>query len=93
MESEDKVKEIISEKLKMDHRKIEVERAHRTGNPTTVPGDRPRTIVVKVLKFKDNVDVLERAKNLRGMYIFLNEDYLEAVSQKRKKLIPAMKAA
>ena len=33
MESEDKVREIISEKLKMDHRKIEVERTHRTGNP------------------------------------------------------------
>jgi phage I-like protein len=30
MESEDKVSEMILEKLKMDHRKIEVEHAHRT---------------------------------------------------------------
>ena len=52
--------------------------------------DRPRPIVVK---FKDKVAVLERAKNLRGTYIFLNEDYPEAVRQKRKELIPAMKAA
>jgi hypothetical protein len=32
-EPEDKVREIISEKLKMDHGKIEVERTHRTGKP------------------------------------------------------------
>ncbi|XP_071268190.1 transmembrane protein 150A-like [Salvelinus alpinus] len=92
-ESEDKVREMIFEKLKMDHRKNEVERAHRTGNPTTGPGDRTRPIVVKFLGFKDKVAVLERAKNLRGTYIFLNKDYPEAVLPKRIELIPAMKAA
>ena len=55
MESEDKVRESISEKLKMDHRNI--------------------SIVVKFLRFKNNVFGSGRAKNLRGMYIFLNEDY------------------
>ena len=69
--------------LKMDHRKIEVERAHRTGTPTTGPGVRPRPIVVKFLRFKDKVVVLERTKNLRGTYIFLNKDYPEAMHQKR----------
>jgi hypothetical protein len=80
-ESEDNMREIISEKLKMDHQRIEVECAHRTG---PIPGDRPRPIVVKFLSFKDKVAVLERATNLRGKYIFLNEDYPEAVRQKRK---------
>ena len=93
MESEDKVREMISEKLKMDHRKIEVEHAHRIGKPTIGTGDSPRAIVVKFLRFKGKVAVPERAKNLRGTYIFLNEDYPEAVRQKRKELIPAMKAA
>jgi hypothetical protein len=88
---EDKVREMISEKLKMDHRKIEVERAYNTGKNTTGPGDRSRLIVVKYLRFR--VAVLERTKNLSGTYIFLNEDYPEAVRQKRKELIPAMKAA
>jgi hypothetical protein len=37
MESEDKVREMILEKLKMDHRKIVMERALRTGKPTTGP--------------------------------------------------------
>ena len=73
MESEDKVREMIAEKLKMDHRKIGVECAH----------NRPRPIVLKFLRFKGKVAVLERLKNLRGTYIFLNEDYPEAVHQKR----------
>ena len=49
--------------------------------------------MVKFLSFKDKVAVLESAKNLRWRYIFLNEDYLEAVRQKRIELVPAMKAA
>jgi hypothetical protein len=49
-------------------------------------------IVVKFLRLKNRAVVLEKANNLRGTYIFLNKDYLEAVRQKRKKLIPAMKA-
>jgi hypothetical protein len=75
----------------MDHRKTKVECAHMTGKPTPGQGDRPRLIVV-FLVFKDKVEFLERAKNLRGMYIFLNEDYPEAGHQNRKELIPAMKA-
>jgi hypothetical protein len=66
LESEDKVREIILEKLKMDHRKIEMEHAHKTGKPNTGPGDRPRPIMVKFLRFKDKVAVLERANNFRG---------------------------
>ena len=83
LESEDKVREMISEKLKMDHRKIEVE-------PTGLgPQDwkthhRPRSQAVKLLRFKDTVAVLERAKNLRGAYIFLNKDYLEAGARRGK---------
>ena len=61
-ESEDKVRETISEKLKMDHRKIEVECAHRPGKPTSGSGDRPRSIVVRILRFNDKVAALERAK-------------------------------
>lgn len=87
-ESEDKVREMISEKLK-----IEVDRARRIVKPTTSPGDRPRPIVIKFLRFKDKVAVLERAKKKRGTYFFLDKDHPEAVRHKRKELIPAMKAA
>jgi hypothetical protein len=49
---------MITEKLKMDHRKTEEECAHRTGKPTTGPGNRPRPIVFKFLRFKDMLAVL-----------------------------------
>ena len=66
----------------------------RWSTPTGLENPPPaQVIVVKFLRFKDKVAVLGRAKNLRGMYIFLNEDYPEAVCQKRKELIPAMIAA
>ena len=37
--------------------------------------------------------VLGKAKDLKGTNIYVNEDYTEAVRQKHKELIPAMKAA
>ena len=56
-------------------------------------GDRPMPIVVKLLRFKEKMAVLERDKIFRGTNIFLNLDFSEAVHQRRKELIPAMKAA
>ena len=64
---------MISEKLKMDHRKIEVVSTHMTRKPTTGPGDSPRQIVVKFLRFEDKVAVLERAKNMIGTYSTMNK--------------------
>ena len=61
-QSEEKVRKMISEKLQLDHIKIEVERAHRSGKHVTCLGDRPRMIVVKFLRFKDKMAVLERAE-------------------------------
>jgi hypothetical protein len=57
---------------------------HRTRKPTTGPGNRHRLIVINFLRLKDKVAVLERAKNLRGTYMFLNKDYPVVVSQKNK---------
>ncbi|KAJ4929976.1 hypothetical protein JOQ06_018992, partial [Pogonophryne albipinna] len=74
----------------MDEERIEVERAHRMGNGRGA--DKPRQIVVKFLRFKDKTAVMGRRNRLKGTNIFLNEDYPEAVHQKRKELVPAMKA-
>ncbi|KAI4823555.1 hypothetical protein KUCAC02_012136, partial [Chaenocephalus aceratus] len=43
-------------------------------------------------RIEDKTAVMGRRNRLKGMNIFLNEDYPEAVRQKRKELIPAMKA-
>ncbi|KAL7372326.1 hypothetical protein ABVT39_014222 [Epinephelus coioides] len=36
---------------------------------------------------------MENAKKLKGTGIYINEDFSEAVRQKRKELLPAMRAA
>ena len=68
---------------------IKVECAQRTGANS---GDRPMPIVIKFLWLKDKMAVLERGHELKGTIIFLNEDYTEALCQRWKELIPAMKA-
>ena len=37
--------------------------------------------------------MLEKAKKLKGTNIFINGDFTEAVQQKRRDLMPALKAA
>lgn len=37
--------------------------------------------------------VLQRAKNLKGTNVFINEDFTDVVQQKKKELLPAIKAA
>lgn len=88
-ETEEKVKKVVAEKLQLQ-REIEVERAHRTGKPG---GDRPRPIVVKLLRHKDRSAILQRTKSLKGSKIFINEDFTEAVRRKRKELMPDLRAA
>lgn len=93
-ESEEKVRKLFSEKLQLDHLKIELDWAHRTGKPVT-PSEKPRLqiIVVRFLRLKDKLAVLDKAKNLKGSGIFINEDFPETVRQSKKDLLPAMKAA
>ncbi|KAJ8385857.1 hypothetical protein AAFF_G00179230 [Aldrovandia affinis] len=87
-QSEEKVRKLLSDKLKLTG--IEFERVHRTGRST---GERTRPIVAKFFRYKDKVRVMEKAKDLKGTNVYINEDYTDVVRQKRKELIPAMKAA
>lgn len=91
-ESEDKVRKLLVGKLELGQQDaIEMERAHRTGKPDS--NGKPRPVVVKFLRFKDKQAVLSKAKLLKGTNFFINEDYTEAVRQKRRELLPAMRAA
>lgn len=91
-DSEEKIRKILSEKLKLDQKHIELERVHRSGKPPA-RDEKPRPIVARFLRFKDRNIVLEKAKCLKGSNIYINEDYSETVRQKRKELIPVMKEA
>ncbi|KAG7462371.1 hypothetical protein JOB18_039091 [Solea senegalensis] len=66
-ESEEKVR-----KLQLDHLKIELDWAHRTGKPMAL-SEKPRPIVVRFLRLKDKLAVLDKAKNLKGSGIFINK--------------------
>ncbi|XP_078667360.1 uncharacterized protein LOC144909172 [Branchiostoma floridae x Branchiostoma belcheri] len=88
-QSETKVKEVLRNKLRLNTDNIEIERAHRNGKP----GDRPRPIVVKLLRYKDKQNILRQAKMLKGTQIFINEDFSDKIRQKRKDLQPALRAA
>ena len=88
-ETATKVRKLLSDKLQISG--IESERVHRrpgAQEDTT----RSRPIVVKFLKFKDKIAVMERAKNLKGSNVLINEDYPEEVGQKRKELLTELKA-
>lgn len=86
------MEKLLSKKLQIDPHKIELERAHRTGKPSS-SSTRPRPIMVKCLRYKDKLEVISKAEALKGTDIFINEDFPEAVQQKRKELLPAMRAA
>ena len=41
---------------------------------------------MKFLRFKDKLAVLEKAKCLKGSFVFINEDFSDAVRQRRNVL-------
>lgn len=89
-ETEEKVEKVLKDKLQMQ-KSVEIERAHRTGKPGG--REKPRPIVVKLLRHKDKSDILQRAKLLKGSKIYINEDFTDAVRNKRKELMPELRAA
>lgn len=94
--TEEKVLEIIKEKLNLDTKTIGVEQAMRIGE-VNISRDgtqgRPRPVMVRFHHTKDRDTVFRNAKKLKGTRIFINEDYPEAVRQRRKELVPKMKEA
>ncbi len=65
-ETEEKITMILKEKLQLQH-KVEVKRAQRVGKPRE--GDKPRPVVIKLLRYKDRDAILQCAKSLKGTRI------------------------
>ena len=61
----------------------DIERAHKAGRKSR---NKPRTIVCKLLRFKDKQNILRKAKLLKGTNIFINEDYCQDTVEYRKEL-------
>lgn len=92
-DSEEKVKHIFQDKLKLDAKDMIIDRVYRIGKFKSANSSKPRPVMVRFLSQKAKQQVMEKAKYLKGTKIFLNEDYPESVRQKRKELLPAMRAA
>jgi len=55
--------------------------------------DRPRTIIFKLLNYKDKERILSSAKKLKNTKIFINEDFSDDTNKIRRELKEKMKHA
>ena len=79
---EEEIQNVFKEKLGLEN--INIERAHRSKGKTS--SNKPRTIVCKLLSYKQKKEVLKNAKKLKGSNIFINEDFCFETMQRRKEL-------
>ncbi|XP_065664399.1 uncharacterized protein LOC136086060 [Hydra vulgaris] len=84
--SESKVQKMFEDTLGL--KSIQIERAHRTGFRNT---HKTRPKVVKLLNYKDKVEILKQAKNLKGKNIYINEDYCAETTIMRNELREQLK--
>ena len=66
-----------------------IERAHRMGR--SARSDNARTIIFKLLNWKDKELILKNASKLKDTGIYINEDFSEATNNIRKELRKEMK--
>ena len=87
-ECERRVHSMLKERLDIEN--VEIERAHRAGRKSR---NKPRTIVCKLLRFKDKQNILRKAKLLKGTNILINEDYCQDTVEYRKELWEEVKSS
>ncbi|XP_065682334.1 uncharacterized protein LOC136095540 [Hydra vulgaris] len=85
-DSEIKIMNILENNFNVNG--VKIGRAHRTGKRNT---EKPRTIVIKLLDYKEKVKILKNANKLEGSGIFINEDYSVETAIIRKKLFEERK--
>ena len=79
---EEEIQNIFKEKLGLEN--IDIETAHRSKGKTS--SNIPRTIVCKLLSYKQKKEVLKNAKKLKGSNIFIYKNFCSETKQHRKKL-------
>ncbi|XP_064417918.1 T-complex protein 11-like protein 2 isoform X6 [Latimeria chalumnae] len=75
-------------------RRLEIERAHRALRPRPGPGERPRIIIAKFLRYQDKVNTLRRARELGSLTfennrLFLFPDLSADLQVKRREFTEA----
>ena len=72
-----KIRNIITDKLGIES-DVEIDRCHGIGHCKTKTGqdrDRPCTVVFRLNRFKDKQCILNNAKKLKNMSIFIYKDF------------------
>lgn len=90
-EVEDKIRNLLTDKLKLKNGKsIVIERAHRLGPNRE---NKTRTVIFKLLNYKEKTEILEAAKKVQPKDIFINEDFSDETMAIRKELWKDVKKA
>lgn len=99
LDTETKAKQILKEKLNLDH-EPEIEWAHRVGPKprTTVPNvadglTRPRTIVCRLCDWKQKEGILHAARQTTPSGLFVSEDLAAETLDKRSSQLDKLKEA
>ncbi|XP_065677498.1 uncharacterized protein LOC136092854 [Hydra vulgaris] len=86
IDSKLKVSKVFEKHLGLTN--IKIERAHRTGQRDL---SKQRTIVLKLLDYKDKVEILKKTSQLKGKNIYINKDFCAETVTIRKSLREQMK--
>ena len=86
-ETEKKLKEIIKTDLQIET-EIEIERAHRVKKRNHNDEERtgPKTVIAKILRYKDKEEILQKAKVIRSTRYYFKEDFSNETIEIRKRL-------
>ena len=81
-EFENKIYDLLEEKLEIDTSNITIERAHRVGEKSN---DKERAIVVQFSFYKDKINILRTCKKSKGTKFSISEDFSQETMQIRKE--------
>lgn len=92
-ETEEKVHSLLRDKLQLQD-SIVIERAHRMGKKSNKEGEnggKTRTIIFKLLNYKDKEHILRNSNKLKDTGIYINEDFSDETNEIRRELRIKMK--
>ena len=94
-QTEEKVRQVIKDKMGIDTENIDIERAHRLHNGPSSRVNNSKPIIVMFSRYKDKDNVLSKSFKLKGSDMYVNEDYckntrrIQGILRERQKEIKA----
>ena len=73
MECEEEIQKVFNEKAGVKN--VQIDWVHRSNRSKNNNSEKPRTVVCKLLNYKQKEEILRNAKKLKGSKVFINEDF------------------